>query len=289
MTNDLRRSVRSYSDLLKRTLKYSQWPTYQPLNRPYFYDDIQDVLRSKGSIITKIQKSALVYLQKMLTKRNLSIMKGVGFTQQEWHPWAHTMVSWERLTNIEDLMIRINDDSVIGDFMEAGVWRGGSTILMAGLAKFMWEEPRRIFVADSFEGLPKPDSDKFPNDKGDTHHRHDFLAIDLNTVKNNFEKYGVLSDRVVFIKGFFKDSLPAAPVEQLALLRVDADMYEGTIQVLEHLYDKISLGGFVIIDDYGALPNQCGKAVDEFRSKRNITSPLVHVDYSAVYWRKEAS
>ena len=69
MTSNFHRSIRSYSDLLKRTLKYSQWPTYQPLNRPYFYDDIQGVLRSKGSFILKIQKSALVYLQKMLKKR----------------------------------------------------------------------------------------------------------------------------------------------------------------------------------------------------------------------------
>jgi O-methyltransferase len=108
----------------------------------------------------------------------------------------------------------------------------------------------------------------------------------LEQVKRNFVKYGLLDDQVKFLKGWFKDTLASAPIETLAVLRLDGDMYESTAQALESLYDKVSLRGFVIVDDYGAVPG-CQAAVKDFRAKRNISEPVVHIDWGGVYWRKD--
>lgn len=96
----------------------------------------------------------------------------------------------------------------------------------------------------------------------------------------------MLDDQVRFLKGWFKDSLPAAPIGSLALIRHDGDLYESTMDALTNLYDKLSVGGIVIIDDYGSEFIQCTEAVDEFRAKRNIKDPLVPVDASCHWWRK---
>jgi len=284
------KQIRLYSDVLKKSIKYSLWPTFIPIKYPYYYDSFKEVYSAKVSIRSKPKLFVVVFLSKFLARKKIALVTIAGEIKMEWHPLAHTMVSWERLTNIEDLVIQIHKEGIQGDFLEAGVWRGGSCILMAGLETFLEfesaTEKRKIFVADSFEGLPKPDKNNFPDDEGDKLHQESFLSVSLEEVKNNFERYGLLSNQIVFVKGFFKDSLPDAPIKSLALLRVDADMFEGTMQVLELLYDKVSPGGYIIIDDYGAIPNQCGKAVDEFRAKRGIEAPLISVDYTAVYWKK---
>ena len=170
-----------------------------------------------------------------------------------------------------------------GDLIETGVWRGGACIFMAGLNKY-YEENRTIYVADSFEGLPPPDK-KYKPDKNDKLHKVKCLAVGLDEVKDNFKRYSLLDENVKFIKGYFEHSLKNTDIKQLALLRLDGDMYSSTIQVLEQLYDKVSSGGYILIDDY-ALKG-CKKAVDDFRKERNITSELKKVDWSGRYWVKE--
>ena len=173
-------------------------------------------------------------------------------------------------------------DEVEGDFIETGVWRGGACILMKGILSAFGDLKRRVFVADSFQGLPKPDPE-FAEDAGDKHHTFSQLAVSRHDVEANFRKYGLLDSKVVFLEGWFKDTLPAAPIEKLAILRLDGDMYESTIQPLEALYHKLCPGGFIIIDDYFLRP--CAKAVDEFRSRNNITAPILPIDGWAVWWR----
>lgn len=158
------KELKIYTDLLKRSLKYTQWPTYQPFNRPYYYDTIKEVLIADGTLLKKAMRCALVLLQKFLLKKNISLFESVGFIEREWHPLAHTMVSWERLENIENLMICLHEKDIKGDYLEAGVWRGGSSILMAGIEKFLGNNSKRIFVADSFEGLPKPNDELYPDE-----------------------------------------------------------------------------------------------------------------------------
>jgi len=146
-------------------------------------------------------------------------------------------------------------------------------------------EDRKVYVADSFEGLPKPDVEKFPADKGDRLYINKYLAVSKDEVENNFKKYGLLDSQVVFLKGWFKDTLPHTPIEKLGVLRLDGDMYGSTIDALNNLYPKLSKSGFCIIDDY-ALPG-CKKAVDDFRAQNGIHAEMKIVDWSSIYWRKE--
>ena len=90
-----------------------------------------------------------------------------------------------------------------------------------------------------------------------------------------------------FLEGWFADTLPSAPIERLAILRLDGDMYGSTMEALTSLYDKVSPGGFIVIDDYGAVEG-CQVAVDEFRSRRGVTEPLEHIDWGGVLWRRTA-
>jgi hypothetical protein len=113
------------------------------------------------------------------------------------------------------------------------------------------------------------------------------LAVGLEEVKRNFPAYGLLDGQVRFLKGWFKDTLPTAPIGILALMRLDGDFYESTKDGLESLYDRLAIGGYVIIDDYGEDSwTYCRKAVDEFRSEREIIDPLIAVDSKCSFWRR---
>ena len=92
------------------------------------------------------------------------------------------------------------------------------------------------------------------------------LMVGADQVRANFDRYGLLDDQVRFLEGWFADTLPMAPIEQLAILRLDGDLYESTMDALVPLYEKVSPGGFVIVDDYGAW-EPCRKAVDDFRAQ----------------------
>src|SRR4029077_10071518 len=108
-----------------------------------------------------------------------------------------------------------------------------------------------VWVADSFTGLPPPDAARYPHDRGDRLHEFPQLAVTLERVRENFRRYGLLDDQVRLLPGWFRDTLPAAPIERLAVLRLDGDLYESTIRALESLYYRLSVGGYIIVDDYG--------------------------------------
>ncbi|HWW67729.1 MAG TPA: TylF/MycF/NovP-related O-methyltransferase, partial [Solirubrobacterales bacterium] len=142
----------------------------------------------------------------------------------------------------------------------------------------------RVLLADSFAGLPAPD-DRFPADAGSHLHEVDQLAVSLEEVRANFERYGLLDERVEFVRGWFADTLPALRERRWAVVRLDGDLYESTIQALENLYPGLSPGGFLIVDDYGALES-CRRAVEDFRREQGIAEPLRWIDHSGVYWRR---
>ena len=203
---------------------------------------------------------------------------------QDWPLNAQTMIGIPRLRNIRTCVQAILSDDVPGDLIEAGVWRGGSCIYMRAILAAYGVSNRRVWAADSFEGLPPPDLQRFPQDAGDPLHKVSYLAVSQEEVAANFEKYQMLDDQVSFIKGFFEHSLPNAPIDRLALIRLDGDMYGSTMDALNALYHKLSSGGFVIVDDY-SLPN-CALAVTDFRNTHDIQSLLQDIDGSAVFWRK---
>lgn len=196
-----------------------------------------------------------------------------------------TMIGRARLNNIRTCVESVLREGVPGDFLEAGVWRGGASIFARALLVAHRAAERRVWVADSFRGLPPPDPG-YPADAGDTHHKVTDLAVDMVTVRNHFALFGLLDEGVRFLPGWFAETLPSAPLERLAVLRIDGDMYESTMTALNALYDRVSPGGYVIIDDYGALP-ACRLAVEDFRSRRGLSDPLVWIDWTGVFWRKK--
>jgi O-methyltransferase len=197
---------------------------------------------------------------------------------------AHTMVGVDRLCNLRDLVQIVLDENIPGHFIETGVWRGGCCILMKGILAAYGISDRKVYVADSFAGVPPPKPELYPADRGSTLHTHTELAIPLEAVKANFGRYGLLDDNVIFVEGFFCDTLPSLQCDPLALIRLDGDLYESTYLGLEHLHPKVSPGGFVIIDDFGVAP-ECRQAVDDYRSRESIEAPIHQIDRSGVWWR----
>ena len=202
----------------------------------------------------------------------------------DWPSHAHTMVGLMRLRNLRRLVKQVLDEQIPGDFIETGVWRGGACIYMRALLSVYGIKDRRVWLADFFDGLPPPNPASYPADAKSNLYKIRLIAVALEEVKNNFSKYNMLDEQVLFLKGWFKDTLPTAPVERLAILRLDGDMYESTIQALDSLYHKLSAGGFIIIDDY-ILP-ACRKAVDDFRDRNRITDVVENIDGIGSFWRK---
>lgn len=197
---------------------------------------------------------------------------------------AETMVGAARLDNLRSCIERVVGDRVTGDLIETGVWRGGASIFMRGVLRAMEVADRRVWVADSFRGLPPPSGD-VPADEGDEHHRVPELAVPLEVVQENFRRYGLLDDQVRFVQGWFSDTLPGLRDARWALIRLDGDMYESTMDALENLYPQLSPGGYVIVDD-GALP-PCRAAVADFRAARSIEEPVEWIDWTGFFWRRE--
>lgn len=206
----------------------------------------------------------------------------------DWPPpaEAETMIGTRRLDNLDRCIADIVDNDVLGDVVECGVWRGGASIFMRGALEAHGDSSRCVWVCDSFAGVPPPDAENFPADAGVDLSIFPELAIGPDQVQRNFQRYDLLDPRVRLVPGWFKDSLPGAPIEAISLLRADGDLYESTIQILENLYDKVSVGGWVVIDDYGAI-EACRKAADDFRAERGITEELHTVDWTAVCWKRE--
>jgi len=195
------------------------------------------------------------------------------------------MIGLKRLDNIEFCLKDIIAGNVPGDLIETGVWRGGATIFMRAILKAYGIEDRTVWVADSFEGCPRPDAGKYPDDADDILYTSKELAIPYDKVRENFERYGLLDSQVRFLKGWFKDTLPGAPIEKLALMRLDGDLYESTMDALRSLYPKLSVGGYVIIDDFGAMP-ACRKAVNDYREAHGIKEKIAEIDWTGVYWKR---
>lgn len=268
-----------YIELIKKTLSFSLW------KEPLVAIDTFNFPRNP------IQRFLVVFFSWIFRYGRIKLAVERTFTQDQrdegkiWPSYADTMVGMKRLDNVQFCVETVLQENVEGDFIETGVWRGGTCIFMRAILAAYQINDRKVFVADSFEGLPKPNPKTYPADTGDKHYIHNFLAVSQEQVAKNFQRYGLLDDQVVFLKGWFKDTLPIAPIEKLAIMRLDGDMYESTMDGLNNLYSKLSQGGFCIIDDYGLAG--CKKAVDDFRQQHAIQAELKVVDWTGRHWRKE--
>jgi O-methyltransferase len=228
-------------------------------------------------------------LQAILGRRGYRLMATVPPERRaagrDWPSNAETMIGLHRLANLRSCIETVLTDHVPGDLIETGVWRGGASIYMRAVLAAHGDATRCVWLADSFRGLPAPDTARFPADAGWDFSRETRLSVGVQAVQANFERYGLLDDRVRFLEGWFRDTLPTAPIEQLAILRLDGDLYESTWQALDALYPKLSAGGFVIVDDYGGI-DACRAAVHDYREQEGITDEIIPIDTDGVYWRR---
>jgi O-methyltransferase len=267
-----------YLDILKKCLTRTLFP--ESLIPPSH----STLLRTSGParILSALANPLLSRLGIQLTGQYRPADRAKGL---DWPVHAETMIGSARLNHLQSCVATAIEETVPGDLVETGVWRGGACILMRAVLKAYGDDSRKVWAVDSFEGLPKPDG-RYAQDEGDRHWQFsDVLAVSLDEVKAAFARYGMLDDQVVFLKGWFKDTLPTAPIGPIAVLRLDGDMYSSTMDVLNILYPRVSPAGFLIIDDYHAVAN-CRRAVDDYRARHHIQTPILDIDGSGVFWRK---
>jgi hypothetical protein len=228
-------------------------------------------------------------------------------TAQDWPSQGHTMIGVRRLDNVQELVLDLLARDVPGDLIETGVWRGGSVIFMRGILKVLGVTDRVVWAADSFEGFPfRPEqgagersytSPELSPLRGlhVSEYPPEFRVlveavwdgVSLPAIRERFDRYGLLDDQVRFLPGWFRDTLPSAPIERLALLRLDGDLYDSTYDALTALYPRLSVGGYAIVDDYGDY-EECRGAVQDYLSSTGNSADIVWVDRQAVYWQKPA-
>jgi O-methyltransferase len=278
-TPEPRTAEEMYLDLLKRSL-----------TRALFAKEYERHTLKPGR---PLLRSVHAFVKGVLAPLNLELVRLVRSGPEDYVQSGHeagnrvedaeTMLGTLQLDQMQFCITDVCERGVPGDLLEAGVWRGGMTVFMRGVLKARGDNLRRVWAADSFAGLPGPDPalDSFGWKAGD-------MAVSLEEVKSNFARYGLLDDQVTFLKGFFSETLPSASISALSVLRVDADLYESTLDVLNHLYPKLSVGGYAIFDDYQNLKD-CRKAVDEYRQVHRISDSIRNIDSRAVFWRKTAA
>jgi O-methyltransferase len=200
----------------------------------------------------------------------------------DWPRHGLTMVGLRRLDDLQRCVEAVVEDGVEGDLIEAGAWRGGASILMRAVLDCLGAE-RTVWVADSFAGFPVSDDPETEDDLA----VFDFLSVSLDEVKDNFRRLG-LEQGVRFVPGFFEQTLPELASRTWSIVRLDADTYDTTQLALRCLYPGLAVGGFLIIDDYGAL-EECQAAVEDFRREHVITEPLEQIDWTGMRWRKQTA
>lgn len=276
------RDARSlYLDLMRRNLTrygmHERIPEGWPLRRRLLFKAVnRTFVRAHAHRLAKATPDALAR-PIVRRKRDLGL---------DWPAEAETMIGMERLTSLQRCVESVLADDIPGDLIECGVWRGGACILMRAVLAAYGDETRCVWVADSFQGLPRPDAENYKADKGlNAGIFAGILGVPEAEVRANFQRYGLLDDQVRFLPGWFKDTLPDAPIDRIAVLRLDGDLYESTIQALDALYPRLSPGGFCIIDDY-EIP-ACRQAVADYREKHGVTAEIVDIDGTGSLWRKE--
>ena len=220
------------------------------------------------------------YFRNTSLKRPKSFVKSCRMMQTVYRVRPYTAVLVPRLVALYRLSEEVNRLSMPGDFVECGVYNGGSAAIMASFCE-RTEPKRNIWLFDSFEGLPKPtdkDGDRAPDYEGWCHG-------DLAKVTRVFQEMRIPEDRVRVVKGWFQDTFPTVEIPRIAILHIDADWYESVKLCLEKFYDSVQPGGYVVLDDYGAWEG-CRIAADEFIAARALDVKLIQVDYTGFYFQK---
>ena len=207
-------------------------------------------------------------------------------------PHLPTIVSQSRRILTAELAYRVLHDAIPGDFVETGVFSGGTTILMYKVLErfeslFKTRKLKTVVACDSFDGmqlglqfftfyyqyiigLPAPSA----LNSNKPHISTGTFKAGMDRVLENLRVFNVNTTRIKLVPGWFNESLSRANIGPISFLRLDGDFYESTRDALTALYAQVSIGGLVYVDDYYAFDG-CKRAVDEFRSLNGISSPLV--------------
>jgi len=231
----------------------------------------------------------LNFIKNILLKDFLDIEKIILFKKI----YPYTMVSYQGLSNVYKLSKIIEKNETKGAFVECGVWKGGCAAIMGFVSKKAGSN-RKIWLFDSFEGLPEPTKeDGFmakEYSKNKIEGRLETIEKCVGPIKevNNifFEILKLKKEDIVIKRGWFQNTLPKAKSEigPIAILRLDGDWYESTKVCLDNLYDNVIFGGYIIIDDYDYWEG-CKKAVDEFLEERKINVNFIRICKSGVYFQ----
>ena len=191
-----------------------------------------------------------------------------------------TLLTKAQLDLIEKAVLDLEERKIPGDYLEAGVWRGGAIVLMRALLEAYGIERRRVFAANSFAGIPR--NVRAINDPVDQW--RDRWVASLGEVQQNIARFGLLDDRIAFVVGFFAESLRQLAGQKFALIRLDSNSYDSVETSLQHLYPLLSVGGIVIIDDWHL--SGCRTAVQDYRSRHGIRDEIQEYEANA-YWVKQ--
>lgn len=258
--------------------------------------DTADVITALPDIIRSLQPSNQPPLKGyQLEMATYDLKTVMGDLEPEFFPFLekcgpYTMTSWQRLYNLHASVRYILRSNTPGDFVECGVWRGGSMMMVALTLMALGKTDRNLVLFDTFEGLPKPDEaldvDVWGNRGIDGWRPHrktdkssDWAYASLEEVRANMESTGYPMDRISFVKGMVEDTIPARSPDTIAMLRLDTDWYSSTKHELDHLYPRLSRNGILILDDYGHFKG-ARQATDEYFKSLDAAPLLSRVDYA---------
>lgn len=194
-----------------------------------------------------------------------------------------TMTSKARMHALYKSVVDIINSKIPGDFVECGVWKGGSTMLIALTLLELNETNRKIYLYDTFKGMSKPTDDDYR--VGDrsalakNQWKKEWCFSPLSEVKKNMALTRYPKNKLMFIKGKVEKTIPNTAPSQIALLRLDTDWYGSTRHELIHLFPLVSKNGVLIIDDYGYWAGS-KKAVDEYFTNKSI--PINRIDDTGI-------
>lgn len=255
-----------------------------------------EMIAALPDLIRQVQPAGLPpldgYQMEMAT---YNLKAGMGDADPDFFPLYercrhYTMTSWERLYSLYSAVRYIEKANIPGDFIECGVWRGGSMMMVALTLLAMGRTDRKLLLFDTFEGLPKPDAaldvDAWGNRAIDgwlPHKKSDqsssWAYASLEEVRANLESTGYPMSQVTLVKGMVEDTVPGNAPSAIAMLRLDTDWYSSTRHELEQLYPRLSKNGILILDDYGHFEG-ARKATDEYLKTLAVPPLLNRVDYA---------
>ena len=235
--------------------------------------------------------------------------KGSGAPSLKIKRASTTMTGIGRLMNVRQCVVDVASRGIPGGYLEAGVWRGGNSIMGVAALQMSGLGGRPAYLCDSFQGLPRSREGSVRPKEGNVYVRMNrSLAVSEQRVLSNFDRFGVARANVTTVPGYFVDSLPPlrkellARGETLAILRMDGDMYDSTVDILYNLFDLVQVGGFVIIDDFGwtsgAVNRSKARARPMFGAKQamldflhihGVAVEMKNIDGTGAYFRKPHS